>query len=102
MSFSVLTFNLINDLQLVFNFGGARKKQAPSIGEFARAFVAVMLLVCLILVVIGFGMAGAASAFENPAPVFDSIYGSLVGIGIGMAIPLGFAYFLMGGGRGPE
>ena len=85
----------------MFNFGSARKERPPSVGTFARSFVALGLLLCLMLVVVGFGMAGAMAGFDNPPPAFEAVLRSFVGMGVGMAIPLGAVYLLLGGAQ-PE
>ena len=94
MSFNGFVLNLINDLQVTINVSGRR-----SVERTFRSFIALGLLVCLILVVLGFGIAGATSGIENPHQLIETVYTSLVGTGIGAAIPLVFVYILMGGGN---
>ena len=98
MSFNVVAINLINDLKIILKFGGPDSGR-PSDGNPFRTFVSLGLFVCLILVVLGFGIAGAMSGSENVPPLIERVYTALVGTGIGMAIPLGFVFVLMGGAR---
>lgn len=97
MSFNGFVVNLINDLKVTINLGGSRKGRRPSVVRTMRGFVAMGLLVCLILVVIGFAMTGATSGIENPHPIIESMYTSIIGTGIGAAIPLIVVFILMGG-----
>ena len=99
MSVNGFVLNVINDLKVTINFTGGRKRRHPSDGNPIRAFIALGLVVCLILIVIGFGIAGATSGIENVPPLIKTVYHSLVGTGISMAIPLAFAYIVMGGGQ---
>ena len=98
MSFNGVVINLISDLKIIVNFVGPGSG-SPSGGNLFRAFVSLGLFVCLILVVLGFGIAGATSGTENIPPFIERVYTALVGTGISMAIPLGCAFVLMGGAR---
>ena len=98
MSFNVVAINLINDLKIILKFGGPDSDPSSGGNPF-RPFVSLGLFVCLILVVLGFGIAGAMSGSENVPRLIERVYTGLVGTGIGMAIPLGIVFVLMGGTR---
>ena len=99
MSFNGFVFNFINDLKLTINVGGGRKGRRPSGGQLFRGFVALGLLLCLILIVVGLAIAGATAGIENPPAIINTVYVGFVGAGLIPGIALFFVYSLMDGGK---
>ena len=99
MSFNGFVFNFINDLKVTINVGGGRRGRRTSFGQSIRGFVAVGLLVCLMLIVVGLAIAGATAGIENPPPMLNTVYVGFVGAGLIPGMFLFFVYSLMGGGK---
>ncbi len=97
MSFNGFVFNLINDLKVTVNMGGARKRPVSSAGQVVRGMVAWGLIVCLALILAGLALAGATSAIEHPA--LKSVISGLIGMGLLPGMVLFFVYAAMNGGE---
>lgn len=97
MSFNGIVFNLINDLKVTVNVGGARKRAGASPGQTLRGLVALGLAVCLGLIVAGLALAGATSDIEHP--ILKSVISGLIGMGLLPGIALFLVYAAMNGGE---
>ncbi len=99
MSVNGLVFNLVNDLKVTIKLGGRRNTPRPSVGQAARGFVALGLVVCVALIVLGLTIAGATSGIENEPPIIKTLVSGFIGAGLIPGLFLVLVYFLMGGGE---
>ena len=70
----------------------------PSVGQGARGFVALGLVVCVALIVLGLTIAGTTSAIDNEPPIIKTVVSRLLGAGLILGLCLVLGYALAGGG----